>query len=390
MKDILNIGVLVLLISTLGLSQESWDQKADFPGDFWWQSVSFSIGSKGYVGTGTSNPSNIHDDFWEYDTEHNTWTKLESLPMNLQESVGFSIGSKGYIGTGEYVNGDSLTNRFFEYDVDQNIWTELASFPGVARDHAFGFSVNNKGYIGGGSGGNDLWEYDPETQQWNEKSNMPISKIRGAASFTIGDLAYIGVGVDSSGYSNIFFEYDAIEDTWTRRSDFGGEGRWEAVSFSLGEYGYIGTGLNPQDQKDFWRYDPSLDQWTQIEDFPGEARYDAIAFSVDNKGYVGLGANEKDMFELCDLIVNTNELSKGILDTKIFPNPGIDKIEISFSEMVRDTKVSIHSYLGNNLMTMKSFNGKDLIIDISEFSKGTYIINITNQYSNTNRLFQKL
>ena len=43
----------------------------------------------------------IMKDFWEYDPAANTWTqKADFVGVARISAVGFSIGSKGYIGTG--------------------------------------------------------------------------------------------------------------------------------------------------------------------------------------------------------------------------------------------------------------------------------------------------
>src|SRR5438128_1102984 len=77
-------------------------------------------------------------------------------------AVGFSIGNKGYIGTGYDGN---FTKDFWEYDPFINSWTQKADFGGTGRLFALGFSIQNKGYIGTGlderGRTNDFWEYDP-------------------------------------------------------------------------------------------------------------------------------------------------------------------------------------------------------------------------------------
>src|SRR6187431_1721987 len=65
-------------------------------------------------------------------------------------AVGFSIGNKGFIGTGY---GATTYDDFWEYDPDLNIWTQKADFGGMSRRNAVGFSINNKGYIGCGLNG---------------------------------------------------------------------------------------------------------------------------------------------------------------------------------------------------------------------------------------------
>jgi len=79
-------------------------------------------------------------------------------------AFGFSIGSKGYIGTG----GDmtSLTKDIWEWNQITNAWTRVADYPGGPRAGALGVSVGNRAYIGTGSDSEtaylrDFWEYDP-------------------------------------------------------------------------------------------------------------------------------------------------------------------------------------------------------------------------------------
>ena len=58
----------------------------------------------------------------------------------------FSIGSKGYIGTGY----GGLRNDFWEYDPATNAWTQKADFAGVARAYGSRIFHRSKGYIGTG------------------------------------------------------------------------------------------------------------------------------------------------------------------------------------------------------------------------------------------------
>ena len=47
-------------------------------------------------------PDTDCNDFWEYDPTTNTWTQKANFGGTPRDgAVGFSIGSKGYIGTGE-------------------------------------------------------------------------------------------------------------------------------------------------------------------------------------------------------------------------------------------------------------------------------------------------
>src|SRR5207245_4964031 len=98
-------------------STDAWTQKADFGGLPRQHAAGFSIGTKGYIGTGDTHIDDTGDtkDFWEYDPVTDTWTRKANFGTARGSAVGFSIGSKGYIGTGSE-NNITLYNDFWEYD----------------------------------------------------------------------------------------------------------------------------------------------------------------------------------------------------------------------------------------------------------------------------------
>jgi N-acetylneuraminic acid mutarotase len=95
----------------------------------------FSIGHKGYVGTGRSYDGgyNYYKDFWEYDPVVNKWTQRADFGGTVRsEAVGFGIGHKGYLGTGYYSDQVSHSyNDFWEYDPIENSWTQKSNFGGA-------------------------------------------------------------------------------------------------------------------------------------------------------------------------------------------------------------------------------------------------------------------
>src|ERR1041384_7930203 len=98
MKRILFSG-LISLICISGFSQGTWTQKADLGGTGRYFPVGFSIGTKGYIGTGYN--TTYRNDFWEWDQATNVWTqKADFAGTARYAAVGFAIGTKGYIGTG--------------------------------------------------------------------------------------------------------------------------------------------------------------------------------------------------------------------------------------------------------------------------------------------------
>ena len=271
-----------------------WTKKADFRGTARTSAVGFSIGNKGYIGTGHDGSYSLQD-FWEYDPISDSWTRKENFRGTARTSaVGFSIGNKGYIGTGYGDNG-SLKKDFWEYDPISDSWTQKANFS-ANRYGAVGFSIGNKGYIGTGEDSSyekDFWEYDPVSNTWTQKANFRGAARWGAVGFSIGNKGYIGTGFGDPYCYQDFWEYDPISNSWTQKANFKGGDRVWAVGFSIGNKGYIGTGI---DNNSFWEYDPVSNSWTQK--VTGMGGNSAVGFSIGNKGYIGTGwGNDNNFWE---------------------------------------------------------------------------------------------
>src|SRR5205823_1390002 len=134
---------------------------------------------KGYIGTGFNGVGFGGDlqDFWEWNQGTDTWVQKANVGGGTRNSaVGFSIGGKGYIGTGGCYGCSTFRSDFWEWNPGTNTWTQKANFAGSARYGAGGFSIGAKGYIGTGqfsdcSGrANDLWEWDQAANAWTVKA----------------------------------------------------------------------------------------------------------------------------------------------------------------------------------------------------------------------------
>jgi len=101
---------------------DAWTQKADFGGVARALTASFSIGSKGYVGMGVFSVPietlvNALKDLWEYDPATDTWTEKADFGGGTRTtSFSFSIGAKGYIGTGMPFYMEYPLSDFWEFD----------------------------------------------------------------------------------------------------------------------------------------------------------------------------------------------------------------------------------------------------------------------------------
>lgn len=297
-----------------------WCRELNFGGGIRTYGVGFSIGNKGYVGTGAGFFSGVvvyYEDFWEFDPELSTWTQKADLGGNaaninlgLQRinAVGFSIGNKGYIGTGHKSGGispDQFLKDFWEYTPVSNSWLRKADCSDTTRHFAMGFSIGNKGYIGTGQPASsgllaDFWEYDPATDEWTRKAD--IVPRHSGVGFSTGNKGYFGTGLGINGLKhNDFYEFEPSDASlgldgngnplgkWTVKGGIPIQPRYGSVGFSIGDKGYIGTGYNGSYFNDFYEYDPTLDQWDTLPELDGGKREYAVGFSVENKGFVGTG-----------------------------------------------------------------------------------------------------
>jgi N-acetylneuraminic acid mutarotase len=156
---------------TASSNYNTWTTKAPFPpvaGRY--AAVGFSIGKKGYLATGTDGFDD-QQDLWEWDGDtasstYNTWAQKSSLPgLARSFAVAFSLGTKGYIGTGFNSWNNIIIKDFWEWDQATNMWTQMTDLPATERQSAVAFSLGNLAYVGTGGGYfpdpnlRDFWEF---------------------------------------------------------------------------------------------------------------------------------------------------------------------------------------------------------------------------------------
>lgn len=367
----------LLIFVSAAFPQGTWKQMKDFPAYGRPQAVGFSIGTKGYIGTG--DPGNgghsYFNDFWEWDLETNEWTKKADFGGGERSfAVGFAIGKMGYIGTGRGPNSYGSFNDFWEYNPGNDSWTQKANLPGAIRNQAVGFSIGNKGYISLGAGASqDLWEWDQPSNTWNQKANFPGASRTDAVGFSIGNKGYIGTGAYVNGYTNQFWEWDQATNSWSKKADFPGIPRNDGTGFSIGKKGYIGTGAY-YGGRDFWEWDQVTNTWLQQTDVGGiNGRAGAVGFSIQDKGYIFSGMYN-DFWEFTSgETMGTNTINSNS-EIKIFPNPARTTFTIDFADK-RSSFFRIKNPAGQIVFENNEFSG-EVTIDFSNQSRGIYFAEI--------------
>lgn len=332
---------------------DAWSQKADLSGTAREYAIAFSIGNKGYVGTGYSGYPDFAylKDFWEYDQLFNVWIQKADFGGGaLWDAVGFSIGDKGYVGTG--MDSSGYSNSFWEFDPNLDVWLQKAEFPGTARVEAVGFSIGSKGYIGTGYATDgykkDFWEFDPILNVWMQKADFAGTARWLAVGFGTSNNGYIGTGADLSTlpYLKDFWKYDPFLNTWTQQPELDGEGRYDAVAFSLGDNGYVGTGapVTGGFAKDFWEFAPQsigissvANTKLQLSVFPDPAMdITTIQFTLPRPLYICVQIYDIRGKEILTLVnedidqgshshlLNINHLTKGVYMVRMVTDLGIE------------------------------------------------------------------
>jgi N-acetylneuraminic acid mutarotase len=229
-------------------------------------------------------------------------------------AVSFSIGDKGYIGTGITNETIQRVKDFWSYDASKKIWSQIAEFGGTGRNNAVSFVVGGKAYVGTGFDGNltvdngykkDFWQYDPATNKWTQVADYLGGTRMYSSAFVVGNKAYVGLGWNGSGYYQDFYTYDPAADKWTEVATFVGGKRRSATTFVLNNKAYVGFGTNNSsaNTKDIYEFDPTgnggLGAWLKV-DYTQEdlaARTGAFSFVIDNKAYIVGGSGNSDVWK---------------------------------------------------------------------------------------------
>ncbi len=195
---------------------DTWTRKANFPGIGLKDAFVFTVGNKAYVGTGES--VNLADNsiirtnqFWEFNPIANTWTQKADFGGGIRSSaISFSIGNKGYVGSGNSSPNSTygiFPSDFWEYDVATDMWQQKKNLPSPIRSEAIGFALNGKGYLGLGVvtnntsypivALNDFWQYEPDNENpvqltVTQQSNAFNSSNQLLKLDTFGDINIVG------------------------------------------------------------------------------------------------------------------------------------------------------------------------------------------------------
>lgn len=171
-----------------------WVQKASCPASFSY-SHGFVIDDNYYIG-----PENGTNKFYAYSIDNDSWEEKAPYPgQDRRAQVAFAAGGRGYIGMGAFVFGGSL-NDFFAYTPETDSWSQIASIS-PASDQSSAFSINDEGYVSNVGGDfHQIFRYDAINDSWVFEASFPNGRIANATTCGINGKGYLVFG-ESTGQS---------------------------------------------------------------------------------------------------------------------------------------------------------------------------------------------
>ena len=263
-------------------SNNRWTEKSDLPvtNISGYNAAYFTANNKAYIIIN-------NDKMWEYNPSNNNWAQKADCPIKIfYNSYSFGINGKGYVGGAGGVNDNSSSQLLYEYNPITDTWKQCADFIGLNRNGITAVSNEQNAYIIGGNGpayaayesklsSDNFWTYSPNNDKWAQKADFPsgIGIVYGL-SFCKETSIYAGLGIesrqgsgsasssDSYTYINVIYKYDANNNSWVQSIKPPIPNRCQAIAIVCNGKLYIGLGAylyphpfsSTQYFLDFWEY----------------------------------------------------------------------------------------------------------------------------------------
>ncbi|KPM47432.1 hypothetical protein AFM12_14865 [Jiulongibacter sediminis] len=174
-----------------------WTQKASFPGAGRIRGAVFVINNKAYLGPGLNNPLVINSgikDLWEYDPENDSWSQKANFPGTQYGYMAcFTAGNQGFM-FGGYSDGTGISGNAWKYDPRLNQWIQLSQVPDISVI-AIGINLSGNGviideYLG------TTRRYDHTQDSWEIIADDFQGSRGDGVAFSIGKRVYMGLGIN--------------------------------------------------------------------------------------------------------------------------------------------------------------------------------------------------
>lgn len=149
------------------IETNTWTQKTDFPSHSRHHPYQFAVGDHVYAGFGHgSEAPEIYDTWYQYDPATDAWQQVADIPGEARVAgTQFSHNGFGYVLSGDGDDHKSMEmGEFWQYDSDSDSWTELPPHPGVSRWAPASFVLDHEIYLFNGS---SFGEYQQESYKYD-------------------------------------------------------------------------------------------------------------------------------------------------------------------------------------------------------------------------------
>lgn len=258
-----------------------------------------SYNSLGYLLGGSTQDSQLTDQFLRYNASADQWNKREPFPDRRKWQTLISYNSSSLWAFGGLDEDGQMNNDLYIYYTRDDLWRMTEPTDGTkpaAVCNAMGITDNLNILIAGGrilTGSSEratdkVWAFNTLGASWAELSPLPAAIYDGIALETDGRI-FIGfgkTGTSVSGeptYNTAWWSSPVMADggiTWTEETAFAGADGIRAACVFEGDIYVLDT------DGYIWIYDTYDKEWEMKSQLPSEIRNASVLFALGNMIYV--------------------------------------------------------------------------------------------------------
>ncbi|MCX7737278.1 MAG: T9SS type A sorting domain-containing protein [Candidatus Kapabacteria bacterium] len=417
---ILIIAFVTITLSTNSYAQGDWKilNPTNSPSARFGHSITPLPKGELLLFAGQESAQKMYNDLHSYNPPLEIWQLLyisNRLPSERANHCTWYLDGKLYVHGGEDKNRMALLD-LWNYDPTTREWTQKPQTnpsPSARYYHKANVTNDGKAIISGGFDGskvlNDIWLYDYITNQWTQyKTNIPV-----AAESHISEIVDDDLYIFTNGQG---FKYNLITNSWTSGLEapplMGGSGSVLGENEQGQKIIFIFGGLDMQNNfsDKVYEYNTATGKLTQqtktmpmpinkvacakINQLkrvahpkisqPNDYNYMKVIFFGGMSGSWSnlIPMNQTWVYQIGEIssVEDQNENN----ELKIYPNPATNIIEIKLGNYDKIITLEIFDLLGQLVLSRYSLD--DEKIDVSELAAGIYILKLTSEKAEYNKM----